>query len=63
MTTDKRWCTLTDEELIDNVQRHLKYICKERKVPTMHIPAQPNEDFDLTLSELLFRFKERLSND
>lgn len=62
-------CTLTDQELLDKVDSMTDEIYKEcarnrdGKMPYIlarHIPARPNDDYDLLIGELLLRFKERL---
>ena len=52
-----RLCTLTDEELLYEVGQKLERLfCGE--IPARHIPARPNEDFDLLVGELMVRFYE-----
>jgi uncharacterized protein (UPF0147 family) len=58
-----RLCKLTDEELINRVDKLTDGIYKDGKIPPRHIPAEPDNDFDLLVGELLVRFKERISND
>lgn len=53
-----RLCTLSDTELYEKVARGLNEMYKTGNLPSRHIPAQPNDDFDLILSELIVRFKE-----
>lgn len=57
-----RKCTLTNEELLQKVDSITDEIYQSGKIPTRHIPAQPNNDYDLLVGELLLRFKE-LSNN
>lgn len=33
------------------------------KVPDRHIPARPNDDFDLLVGELIMRFQEAVKKD
>lgn len=54
-----RKCTLADERLAEKVAIHLEQMYKNVKLPPRHIPAQPDEDFDLLLGELLHRFMEK----
>ena len=52
-----RLCTLTDEELLHEISQKLERLyCGE--IPVRHIPARPNEDFDLLVGELMVRFYE-----
>lgn len=53
-----RKCTLSDDELIKKVDEATDSIYKHGKIPTRHIPAQPNSDFDLLIGELLLRFND-----
>lgn len=52
-----RKCTLTDTELIDKVDKITDGMYTEKiEVPTRHIPARPDDDYDLLIGELLLRF-------
>jgi hypothetical protein len=51
-----RLCTLTDDELLEKVDKAVDLIYKEGEIPSRHIPAQPNNDFDLLIGELILRF-------
>lgn len=53
-----RLCTLTDEELIDKVDKMTDYMFQKQEIPTRHIPAKPNHDYDLLIGELILRFVE-----
>jgi hypothetical protein len=53
-----RKCTLSNNELLKKVDELTDNIYKEGKIPTRHIPARPNEDYDLLVGELLLRFNE-----
>jgi hypothetical protein len=57
-----RQCTLSDEELIQKLDELTDKMFQEQKVPTRHIPARPNSDYDLLVGELLLRLKERTLN-
>lgn len=57
-TATFRLCTLTDEELIEKVDQKTDQMFKSREVPLMHIPARPNEDYDLLVGELILRMRE-----
>jgi hypothetical protein len=54
-----RKCTLSDEELLKKVDELTDNIYKDGKIPTRHIPARPDGDFDLLVGELIVRFNER----
>jgi len=53
-----RLCTLTDEQLIEKIDEVTDNMFREQKVPARHIPARPNEDYDLLIGELILRFGE-----
>mgnify|MGYP007077559471 CR=1 FL=1 len=58
-----RKCTLTDEELISKIDRLTdKMYSPPLRVPHRHIPAKPDEDYDLLIGELLLRFKNQKQN-
>lgn len=42
-----RKCTLTDKELLDAVNEGIDNMYETGKLPDRHIPARPDEDFDL----------------
>lgn len=60
-----RLCKLTDKELLEKVDTQtdklfdVKHKHQREGVLTRHIPAKPNEDYDLLIGELLLRFKEK----
>lgn len=55
-----RKCTLTDKPLAEAVAAGLIQMYKEPvSVPTRHIPARPDEDFDLLVGEMVVRFLEK----
>ena len=54
-----RLCTLTDEELIKKIDEQTDNMFRSQQVPVRHIPAQPNNDYDLLVGELIMRFNER----
>jgi len=55
-----RKCTLTDELLAEAVAAGLNKMYSEPvSVPTRHIPARPDEDFDLLVGEMAIRLLER----
>lgn len=54
-----RLTTLNDNELIESVAEKLcQMYTPPVIVPTRNIPAQPNSDFDILVSELILRFKD-----
>jgi len=57
-----RLCTLTDEELVKAVDAQTDALA-EKGAFTRHVPALPNDDYDLLVGELVFRFHERLEKD
>ncbi len=61
-----RKCTLSDEELIKKIDAAVDGMYDPKtggSLPTRHIPARPNEDFDLLVGELLIRFSERIEKE
>ena len=56
---DFRLCTLSDEELMNQVDEQTDMMFLIQEIPTRHIPARPNQDYDLLIGELLVRFKEK----
>ena len=55
-----RKCTLTDKALAVAVSEGLNKMYEAPvSVPTRHIPARPDEDFDLLVAELIIRFIEQ----
>ncbi len=58
-----RKCSLTDEQLAEAAAAWLARIYTPPiQVPTRHIPARPDEDFDLIIGELIYRFHSRTPN-
>lgn len=51
-----RLCTLSDEELVRRVDQLTDEMYQTGKIPSRHIPARPNEDYDLLVGELCKRF-------
>ena len=58
-----RLCKLEDKDLMQRLSDHLNEMYKTGRIPARHIPAQPEEDFDLLLSELIVRFAENKNID
>lgn len=55
-----RLCSLTDKELISRIDKLSDEMYKTNNVPVIHIPARPDEDFDLLIGELMLRFSEKI---
>lgn len=53
-------CTLTDNELVAKVDQMTDEMYQTSRMPNRHIPAQPNEDYDLLVGELVKRFMQKL---
>lgn len=53
-----RKCTLSDDELLQAVSNHMEKLYQVGSIPCRHIPARPNEDFDLLVGELMIRLSE-----
>ncbi len=54
-----RLCDLPDDQLIKAVADGLiEMYAGPAKIPSRHIPACPNKDFDLLVAELILRFTE-----
>ena len=54
-----RLCKISDTDLAERVAAHLTKMYQTGQLPSRNIPAQPDEDFDLLLGELLIRFTEK----
>ena len=55
-----RKCSLSDIELLVKVDRFTDDIYRLNVIPSRHVPALPNDDYDLLIGELLLRFRERM---
>ena len=53
-----RLTKLTDDELLLKVDQLTDKIFKTQSVPTINIPAQPDNDYDLLVGELILRFMD-----
>lgn len=53
-----RLCKLNSKDLLDRVDIHTDNLYQLREIPDRHIPARPEQDFDLLVGELEIRFKE-----
>jgi len=51
--------TLSDKELIEKVDKLTDEMFTTQKVPARHIPARPNDDYDLLVGELIKRFQNK----
>ena len=58
-----RLCKLSDEELLEKVDKMTDEMFQKREVPERHIPAKPDSDYDLLVGELIVRFNERIKKD
>lgn len=58
-----RLCTLTDEELLTKIDNITDRMYLNGEIPTRHIPARPDEDYDLLIGELLIRCKGKQLKD
>lgn len=58
--TSFRLCTLTDDELINRVDKLTDQMYETGKIPSRNIPARPNDDLDLLIGEILVRYKEKI---
>ena len=63
-------CTLTDQELLEKVDKKTDEIYKPREInssfPSVlarHIPARPNDDYDLLIGTLVMRFQELINKE
>lgn len=56
-----RLCTLSDKELLKKIDELTDKMFTDGKIPTRHIPAEPNNDYDLLIGELLIRFSEAIN--
>lgn len=55
-----RLCKLSDEELLEKVDQLTDEMYQTGKIHARHIPARPDQDYDLLVGELLVRFKEKI---
>jgi len=53
-----RLCKLTDEQLVEKVDKYVDRIYQTGKIPSRCVPARPDEDFDLLVGELIMRFMD-----
>ena len=52
-----RLCTLSTPELLEKVDTLTDEIYKTGKIPSRHVPARPDSDYDLLIGELILRAK------
>lgn len=57
-----RLCKLSDQELLEKVDKMTDEMFQKREVPERHIPAKPDSDYDLLVGELIVRFKEKIES-
>lgn len=56
------YCTLNDEDLVNKLDEKVDELCRTGgKSFVMHVPARPNEDLDLLISTLIYRFKKTIN--
>lgn len=53
-----RVCDLEDDDLLYKIDNKTDKMYEDYKVPTRHIPALPNDDYDILIGELILRFRE-----
>lgn len=58
-----RLCTLSTEELLNKVDAMTDQMYQVDKLPPRHIPARPDEDYDLLVGELIKRMYEYSCKD
>lgn len=54
-----RKCILSYKELLCKVDLLTDQMYNNGKIPTRSIPAQPNDDYDLLVGELILRLEEK----
>jgi hypothetical protein len=54
-----RKCKLSTPELLEKVDKLTDEMFKKQEVPTRHIPARPDDDYDLLIGELILRVNEQ----
>jgi len=52
---------LSDESLLDKVDKATDKLFESQEVPTRHIPAKPDSDYDLLVGELILRHEDKTS--
>ena len=55
-----RLCKLSTPELLEKVDKLTDEMYQKQEVPTRHIPARPDSDYDLLVGELILRAKQQL---
>ena len=55
-----RLCTLTDSDLAKKVDSLTDEMYLTGKIHSRHVPARPDNDYDLLVGELVKRFYERI---
>lgn len=56
--TSFRLCKLSTHDLVAKIDEQTDNIFKNQEIPTRHIPARPDADYDLLIGELILRFGE-----
>lgn len=63
-----RKCTLSNQELMEKVDKltdamyNRDNLNRNDGIPLRHIPARPNDDYDLLIGELIVRFNELINS-
>ena len=52
-----RLCKLSNENLIKKIDLMTDEMYMSGKIPDRHVPARPDDDYDLLIGELILRFK------
>ena len=56
--TSFRLCKLSTHELAKKLDKLTDEMFRKQELPTRHIPARPDADYDLLVGELILRFCE-----
>lgn len=63
-----RKCTLSDDELLEKVDTKTdglfdyKHKHERERILSRHVPARPDDDYDLLVGELIYRHKHRCAS-
>lgn len=57
--TSFRKCKLSNNDLLQKIDVLTDEMFKKQQVPTRHIPARPDDDYDLLIGELLQRVADK----
>jgi hypothetical protein len=56
--TSFRLCKLSTHDLVCKLDKQTDRMFETQRLPTRNVPAEPNEDYDLLIGELILRFGE-----